>query len=110
MGSGSARTGSAAQDRVQDVEHLADAGLAIGEAQLQHGAVVLAQHLGVAVGLGGAIAGARVLRTFLFELTPGDPVTYAVIVVVLGATAVLASWVPGRRASRVDPATALRAE
>lgn len=53
MGPGSARTGSAAQDRVQDVEHLADAGLAIGEAQLQHGAVVLAQHLGVAVGLGG---------------------------------------------------------
>ena len=65
---------------------------------------------GVAIGLGGALAGARVLRTFLFELTPGDPVTYAVIILVLGVTAVLASWVPGRRASRVDPVTALRAE
>jgi putative ABC transport system permease protein len=66
--------------------------------------------VGVVVGLAGAFAGARVLRTFLFDLTPSDPVTYAVIIVVLGVTAVLASWVPGLRASRVDPVIALRAE
>jgi predicted permease len=65
---------------------------------------------GVVIGLAGAFAGARVLRTFLFELTPSDPVTYASIVVVLGLTAVLASWVPALRASRVDPVIALRAE
>jgi putative ABC transport system permease protein len=51
-----------------------------------------------------------VLRTFLFDLTPSDPVTYAGVVVVLGAAAILASWVPARRASRVDPVVALRAE
>jgi predicted permease len=66
--------------------------------------------VGVVVGLAGAFAGARLLRAFLFDLTPSDPVTYAGIVVVLGVTAVLASWVPGLRASRVDPVIALRAE
>ncbi|MGH7616914.1 MAG: ABC transporter permease, partial [Gemmatimonadaceae bacterium] len=66
--------------------------------------------MGVVVGLAGSFAGARVLRTFLFDLTPSDPVTYATIIVVLGVTAVLASWVPGLRASRVDPVVALREE
>jgi putative ABC transport system permease protein len=66
--------------------------------------------VGVVIGLAGAFAGARVLRTFLFDLTPSDPVTYAAIIVVFGVTAVLASWVPGLRASRVDPVIALRAE
>lgn len=65
---------------------------------------------GIIIGLAGAFAGARVLRTFLFDLSPNDPVTYAAIVVVLGVTAAVASWVPARRASRVDPVIALRAE
>jgi ABC-type lipoprotein release transport system permease subunit len=51
-----------------------------------------------------------VLRTFLFDLTSSDPVTYVAIVVVLGGAAILASWIPARRASRVDPVVALRAE
>ena len=66
--------------------------------------------VGVVIGLLGAFAGARVLRAFLFDLTPSDPVTYAAIIVVLGVTAVLASWVPALRASRVDPVGALRAD
>jgi putative ABC transport system permease protein len=66
--------------------------------------------VGGVIGLAGAFAGARVLRTFLFDLTPSDPVTYVAIIVVLGVTAVLASWVPALRASRVDPVIALRAE
>ncbi|HSQ32076.1 MAG TPA: ABC transporter permease [Gemmatimonadaceae bacterium] len=66
--------------------------------------------VGVVIGLAGAFAGARLLRTFLFDLTPSDPVTYAAIIVVLGVTAVLASWFPSLRASRVDPVIALRAE
>jgi ABC-type antimicrobial peptide transport system permease subunit len=77
--------------------------LVIGE-----GLVLVA--MGVVIGLAGAFAGARVLRAFLFELTPGDPATYVAIVVLLGVTAVLASWLPGLRASRVDPVIALRAE
>jgi predicted permease len=77
--------------------------LVIGE-----GLVLVA--VGVVIGLAGAFAGARVLRAFLFDLAPTDPVTYAAIVVVLGVTAVLASWIPGLRASRVDPVVALRAE
>jgi putative ABC transport system permease protein len=66
--------------------------------------------VGLVIGLAGAFAGARLLRAFLFDLTPSDPVTYAAIIVVLGVTAVLASWVPALRASRVDPVIALRAE
>jgi predicted permease len=66
--------------------------------------------VGVVIGLAGAFAGARVLRAFLFDLTPSDPVTYAVIIVTLGVTAMLASWSPALRASRVDPVIALRAE
>jgi predicted permease len=66
--------------------------------------------VGGIIGLAGALAATRVLRTFLFDLTPSDPVTYAGVVVVLGAAAILASWIPARRASRVDPVVALRAE
>ena len=66
--------------------------------------------VGAVVGLAGALATTRLLRSFLFDLTSSDPVTYTVIVVVLGAAAVAASWIPARRASRVDPVVALRAE
>jgi putative ABC transport system permease protein len=46
----------------------------------------------------------------LFGLTPTDPATYAGIIAVLSAAALAASWIPARRAARVDPNTALRAE
>jgi ABC-type antimicrobial peptide transport system permease subunit len=66
--------------------------------------------VGAIIGLAGALAATRVLRTFLFDLTPSDPVTYVGVVVVLGVAAIVASWIPARRASRVDPVIALRAE
>jgi predicted permease len=66
--------------------------------------------VGGVIGLAGAFAGARLLRAFLFDLTPSDPVTYVAIIVVLGVAAVVASWIPALRASRVDPVVALRAE
>ncbi len=66
--------------------------------------------VGALIGLAGALEATRLLRSFLFDLTPSDPVTYAIIVVVLGAAAIAASWIPARRASRVDPVVALRAE
>src|SRR6185312_1094018 len=66
--------------------------------------------IGAALGLLGALGATRVLRTFLFDLSANDPITYASIIVVLGAAALTASWIPARRASGVDPVVALRAE
>jgi putative ABC transport system permease protein len=65
---------------------------------------------GAAIGLAGALLCTRLLQSFLFDLTASDPVTYVAIVVVLVAAALVASWIPARRASRVDPVVALRAE
>lgn len=66
--------------------------------------------IGAVIGLAGALVATRVLRTFLFELTPGDPITYVSVAVVLGVVGIVASWIPARRASRVDPVVALRAD
>jgi len=66
--------------------------------------------IGALIGVGGALVCTRVLRTMLFDLTPTDPVTYVGIIAVLGAAATAASWIPARRAARVDPVIALRAE
>jgi ABC-type antimicrobial peptide transport system permease subunit len=65
---------------------------------------------GVAAGLVLYAIAAPFLRAFLYGVTPSDPVTLAAVTVVLVGTASLASWVPARRAARVDPAEALRAE
>jgi ABC-type antimicrobial peptide transport system permease subunit len=59
-------------------------------------------------GLLGAAAATRVLRRFLFGVTPLDPYVFAELVVVLIVVALAASYLPARRASRVDPAIALR--
>ncbi len=65
---------------------------------------------GVAVGLLGAFGVSRVMRGILFGVRPGDPVTFGAVAALLLATALLASWLPARRAARVDPMTALRAD
>ena len=65
---------------------------------------------GVAAGLVLFAVVARFLRTFLYGVAPGDPVTLAIASGLLIAIAALASWIPARRASRVDPAEVLRAE
>ena len=65
---------------------------------------------GVALGLCAALPGARVLSSQLYGVSGRDPVTFLGISVVLAAVALLASWLPARRAARVDPAVALRAE
>jgi len=64
----------------------------------------------LAVGLAGALFAARLLRGLLFGVTPHDPVTLGAVAFVLAAVGVAACWLPATRASRVDPATALRAE
>jgi ABC-type lipoprotein release transport system permease subunit len=53
---------------------------------------------------------ARFLRSFLFGVAPNDPLALAGSSLTLVTIAALASWIPARRASRVDPAEALRAE
>jgi putative ABC transport system permease protein len=63
---------------------------------------------GVLIGLAGALALTRVLARFLFGIGATDPVTFAVVAVVLLAVTALASYLPSRRAARVDPVIALR--
>ena len=65
---------------------------------------------GLAVGLIGAVALSRLIAAFLFGVTARDPATFVVTAVMLLATAAVASFLPGRRAMRVDPAVALRQE
>ena len=65
---------------------------------------------GVAAGFALYAIAAPFLRAFLYRVTPSDPVTLGVVTLALVGTASLASWFPARRAARVDPAEALRAE
>ena len=65
---------------------------------------------GVAVGLAGALAGTRVLASLVYRVSTTDPLTLASTAAVLVISALLASWIPARRATRVDPAVSLRAE
>jgi predicted permease len=66
--------------------------------------------LGCVLGTAGALAGTRALRSMLFGIRPTDPVTFAAVVGLILAVAVLACCLPALRASRVDPVSALRAE
>jgi putative ABC transport system permease protein len=65
---------------------------------------------GVALGAAGSLALTRLLRSQLFGVRPTDPATFLAVTVLLVAVALLASWVPARRAARVDPMEALREE
>ena len=65
---------------------------------------------GVACGLAAALALGGLLRSLLFETAPTDPIALAMPVVLLLIVGIVASWAPGRTASRVDPMDALRAE
>jgi ABC-type lipoprotein release transport system permease subunit len=65
---------------------------------------------GVALGLCAALALTRVLRGQLYGVSPSDPPTYAALAAFMLAVALLATWIPTRRAARVDPLSALREE
>jgi ABC-type antimicrobial peptide transport system permease subunit len=65
---------------------------------------------GVIIGLGAAAAVTQLMKSLLFGVSPMDPLTYVAIPLVLGVCAVVASYLPARRAATVDPAEALRAE
>ena len=66
--------------------------------------------VGVAVGSVAAIAAVRLLRTFLWGVTPTDPLTFAAVIVLLLTVALAASIIPALRVLRLDPALTLRAE
>jgi hypothetical protein len=75
---------------------------------LKRGLVQLAA--GLTLGLAGALSLSRVLRGALVQITPADPVTFTAITMLLTAVSIAACLLPARRATRVDPVAALRAE
>jgi predicted permease len=89
--------------------------MALGAKRSDVQRMVVGQGMGIVavalvVGVGGALAIGRVIGSLLFGVSPSDPATYATVVGVLLAVALLACWIPARRASGVDPAEALRSE
>ena len=89
--------------------------MALGATRRDVLGLVIAQALrivaaGLVVGLLGALGVTRVLQTFLYEVTPTDPLVFTAVTVLLLAVGLLAAWVPARRATRIDPWKALRAE
>jgi ABC-type antimicrobial peptide transport system permease subunit len=75
---------------------------------LRHGLLVALA--GVTIGLAGAFAVTRLMQALLFEVSPTDPRTFGAVSVLLVAVALLASYLPARRAAAVDPVEAIRAE
>jgi putative ABC transport system permease protein len=66
--------------------------------------------LGIAIGLTGAVWLTGAMRSLLFGVSPNDPLTFAIVSVLLLAVAVTATYIPARRATKVDPIMALRFE
>jgi putative ABC transport system permease protein len=75
---------------------------------LRHGLALIA--LGIGLGLAGAAGLARYLSAMLFDLTPLDPATYVAVGMLFAAVALVASYLPARRATHIDPMVALRHE
>jgi predicted permease len=89
--------------------------LALGAQRQQVLRMVLIQGMraiaiGLAAGVAGALLGARVMKALLFDTAVTDPATFAGVALVLLAVALIASYIPARRVTRVDPLIALRAE
>jgi len=75
---------------------------------LRRGLVLAA--LGIALGIGGAFALTRFLSSLLFGVRPTDPATFAAVSALLAGVALVATLIPARRATKVDPMVALRYE
>ena len=66
--------------------------------------------IGLVLGLAGSVVVSRLARSLLFSVSPTDPVVFGGTALALGAAALLASYLPARRAARIDPVSALRSE
>jgi putative ABC transport system permease protein len=75
---------------------------------LRESGVLLA--VGIAVGAAAAMAGGQTASSLLFRVRPYDPLTLIAAIIILSAIALAASYVPARRATRIEPVVALRAE
>jgi predicted permease len=89
--------------------------LALGASPRDIGRLVLRSGLGMAIaglviGLGAALGLVRLMRTLLYEVEPSDPLAVALVILLLLATTILASWRPARKAMKVDPVSLLKAE
>jgi predicted permease len=89
--------------------------MALGARPLHVLRLIIAQSMGmlligVVIGLAGAFALTRLMRTLLFEITATDPLTYVSVIGLLAVVALLACYIPARRAAKVDPLIALRYE
>jgi putative ABC transport system permease protein len=65
---------------------------------------------GVALGVAAALALTRVMKNLLFEVSPTDPMTFSLIALLLIGVALIASYIPARRATKVDPLQSIRCE
>jgi putative ABC transport system permease protein len=89
--------------------------LALGAPRLQIMQMVVRQSIllagaGSLLGLAAAVGAAHLLRSFLFGVSPFDPLTFCAVPLLMLICALLASWIPARRAASVDPMQALRME
>jgi putative ABC transport system permease protein len=66
--------------------------------------------IGLIIGLAGALVLTRLMNTLLFEVSPTDPITFVAVALCVIVAALLACYIPARRAAKVDPLTALRYE
>jgi putative ABC transport system permease protein len=89
--------------------------MALGAQAADIGRLVLGQGMavagtGIVIGLAGALVITRLMGALLYDTSPTDPLTFAAVVPLLAMAALLACWVPARRAMRADPVVALRCE
>jgi ABC-type antimicrobial peptide transport system permease subunit len=87
--------------------------LALGANRMQVAMLIIRQSLGLTIagsviGIAAASAVTRLMRRFLFETSPADPLTYALVPLLFAGLSIMAAWLPARRAASVEPMEALR--